>query len=186
MLFKKGQVAWNKGVPMPKETRLKMSLSKLGTKASKETKSKMSAIRKKLIKEGKITFLNVAKGKDHGMFGKKHSKETRKKISDAVKGRVSPMKGRTGSKSPNWRGGLSFGEYGEEFNFELKHLIKRRDNYTCRLCNDKTKNQDLHVHHIDYDKQNNDPKNLISLCNICHPKTNYNREKWKSDRKSVV
>ncbi len=62
----------------------------------------------------------------------------------------------------------------------LKHLIKRRDNYTCRLCNDKTKNQDLHVHHIDYDKQNNDPKNLISLCNICHPKTNYNREKWKS------
>ncbi len=178
-LFKKGVSAWNKGVPMPEETKKKLSRVKTGTKASKETKRKMSETRKRLIVEGKITFLNVAKGKDHGMFGEKHSKETRLKISEKNKGRVSPMKGRTGSKSHFWRGGLSFGEYGEDFNTQLKHLIKKRDNYICRICSIKIKNEYLHVHHIDYDKQNNDPKNLISLCNKCHPKTNYNREKWK-------
>ena len=36
----------------------------------------------------------------------------------------------------------------------------------------------LYVHHIDYDKKNLDMNNLISLCNSCHTKTNYNREYW--------
>ena len=36
----------------------------------------------------------------------------------------------------------------------------------------------LDVHHIDYDKKNNDPKNLISLCRKCHMKTNKNRKYW--------
>jgi hypothetical protein len=30
----------------------------------------------------------------------------------------------------------------------------------------------------DYDKKNCDPKNLITLCNSCHSKTNFNRKKW--------
>jgi len=177
--FIKGCIPWNKNKKMPEETKKKLSKAKTGIKASDETKRKMRETRKKLIAEGKITFLNVAKGKDHGMFGKKHTEETRLKISEKNKGRISPMKGLKGSKSPNWQGGLSFGEYGEEFNTQLKHLIKKRDNYICRICSIKVKNEYLHVHHIDYDKQNNDPINLISLCNKCHPKTNYNREKWK-------
>ena len=32
--------------------------------------------------------------------------------------------------------------------------------------------ENLHVHHIDYDKINNDPNNLVALCNSCHAKTN--------------
>ena len=32
--------------------------------------------------------------------------------------------------------------------------------------------------HIDYDKDNLDPKNLISLCKSCHMKTNHNRAYW--------
>lgn len=31
---------------------------------------------------------------------------------------------------------------------------------------------------IDYDKDNLDPNNLISLCNSCHAKTNKNRDYW--------
>jgi len=34
------------------------------------------------------------------------------------------------------------------------------------------------VHHIDYDKKNCDPENLITLCKNCHPKTNSNRGDW--------
>ena len=36
----------------------------------------------------------------------------------------------------------------------------------------------LKRNHIDYDKRNNDPKNLITLCHSCHSKTNYNRNYW--------
>ena len=36
------------------------------------------------------------------------------------------------------------------------------------------------VHHIDYDKENNEDWNLMTLCNCCHMKTNFNREYWKN------
>ena len=36
----------------------------------------------------------------------------------------------------------------------------------------------LKRNHIDYDKLNCNPDNLISLCNSCHSKTNYNRNYW--------
>ncbi len=82
-------------------------------------------------------------------------------------------------------GGLSFEPYGFEFNEKLKALIRKRDNYICQLCGrhegENTGKQKNHsVHHIDYDKYNNDPMNLISLCleNGCHSKTNFNREYW--------
>lgn len=72
---------------------------------------------------------------------------------------------------PNWMGGISYAPYPIEFNSQLKHRIKTRDNYTCRECNKKVHNRDLHVHHIDYNKMNNNDSNLITLCNSCHAKT---------------
>lgn len=32
--------------------------------------------------------------------------------------------------------------------------------------------------HIDYNKKNCNPKNLITLCRKCHSKTNSNRDYW--------
>ena len=32
---------------------------------------------------------------------------------------------------------------------------------------------------VDYDKTNNDPTNLVSLCLSCHVKTNFHREHWQ-------
>lgn len=90
-----------------------------------------------------------------------------------------------GAGNSNWLGGITSGEYGIEFNKKLKQEIRKRDNYVCRLCgledhsNFTGNGYGLCVHHIDYDKLNNDESNLISLCNHCHGKTNYNREKWK-------
>ena len=59
--------------------------------------------------------------------------------------------------------------------------IRIRDNFTCQLCGNKKENnrgRNLTIHHIDYDKQNCNKNNLISLCMSCHGKTNGNRDYW--------
>lgn len=78
----------------------------------------------------------------------------------------------------NWQGGKSFEEYGQEFDSSLKEQVRFRDNYKCQLCNcsQLENNKTLDVHHVDYNKQNNELKNLISLCKNCHMKTNFNRD----------
>jgi hypothetical protein len=87
-----------------------------------------------------------------------------------------------------WQGGKSFEPYGYDFNNHLKERIRMRDNYRCQQCfrhqselrGKYNKRYKLLVHHIDYNKQNNKPKNLISLCRACHMQTNYNRNDWTS------
>ena len=77
-------------------------------------------------------------------------------------------------------------KYGSDFIEDLRSEIRKRDNYTCQNCN-MTEEESLivwgevlHVHHIDYNKKNNQKCNLISLCISCHMKTNFNRKYWKS------
>jgi len=81
------------------------------------------------------------------------------------------------SLNPSWKGGLSFFPYSIVFNNKLKEFIRKRDNYTYQNCGKQTKRK-LDVHHIDYDKQNCEINNLISLCRKCHSKSNYNRDFW--------
>lgn len=83
-----------------------------------------------------------------------------------------------GENHPNWKGGASFAPYPVEWKKELKEKIRIRDNNKCFLCKKSDTDKRLSIHHIDYDKNNLDPKNLISLCNRCHTKTNHNREYW--------
>lgn len=101
-------------------------------------------------------------------LGKTHSVETRLKMSIA----------RIGDKNPNWRGGTKHLPYTIEWNDTLRKAIRQRDNYVCQLCGKKQKRPRLHIHHIDYDKENQDPDNMVSLCKGCHAKTNYNRKLW--------
>lgn len=87
----------------------------------------------------------------------------------------------SGPDSMQWQGGLSFQPYTSAFNKKLKDLIRKRDRQRCVLCR-KTRRKNgrpLQVHHIDYDKSNCDPKNLASLCNVCHGRTNTRRKQWK-------
>lgn len=87
-------------------------------------------------------------------------------------------------KNSNWKGGKSFEEYPPEFNEKLRDKIRKRDNNFCQLCyntsffNENPKEK-LHIHHIDYNKKNNDEDNLICLCRNCHVQTNFDREKWQ-------
>lgn len=86
-----------------------------------------------------------------------------------------------GEKHHNWKGGISFEPYTKEFNNQLKEKIRKRDNYKCQECGkiQKQLKRKLAIHHIDFNKNNNNPLNLISLCDSCHIKTNYNRKHWK-------
>ena len=56
----------------------------------------------------------------------------------------------------------------------LRESICERDSYACALCG-KDGNT---VHHIDYNKRNNDPANLITLCNRCHSGTNVSKRAY--------
>lgn len=117
--------------------------------------------------------------------GRKHSEETKKKLSLVSKGhkcseeqkrKISEsMKGkRCGVDNHNWQGGLSFEKYTIDWTETLKRSIRERDNYICQLCSQYGNS----IHHIDYDKKNCNPGNLITLCISCHSKTNINREYW--------
>jgi predicted nucleic acid-binding Zn ribbon protein len=75
----------------------------------------------------------------------------------------------------NWQGGITLMEYGNEWTKKLRDVIRKRDKFICQIC---YKNGFV-VHHIDYNKKNNNPDNLITLCRSCHVKTNYHRKKWK-------
>jgi hypothetical protein len=88
------------------------------------------------------------------------------------------------SNHPNWLGGLSRLPYTIEFNASLKESIRIRDGHKCQKCG-KTEKQELKdfnkclaIHHIDYNKENCSPENLISLCCECNTKSNKNRDFW--------
>lgn len=165
----KGKPSKRKGTKLPLEYRQKISEANKGHKHSEETKRKMSEIKKEQYKIGIIT-------NPKGMLGKKQSPET-------IEKRVSKIRG---EKHPNWLGGKSFEPYGLEFNDSLREEIRKRDNYQCQICKinqnvpqtKKGKIRKLITHHVDYNKHNNNPGNLIILCLKCHIKTNFNREGW--------
>jgi len=81
---------------------------------------------------------------------------------------------RQGENSFYWKGGISFEPYSVDWTETLRRSIRERDNYTCQLCSQYGNM----VHHIDYDKHNCNPVNLITLCRKCHSKTNMNRDYW--------
>ena len=155
------------------ESRMKNSISHIGKYPSEVTKKNMSVAQIKRY-EDPNERLKVT-GNNNGFYGCKHSKDT----IEAMKQKLSILL--SGSNNPAWLGGLSLEPYGQEFNNGLKDQIRKRDNFECQLCDiEQSKlNYKLIVHHIDYDKRNNLPSNLTSLCRQCHMKTNFNRGIWK-------
>lgn len=85
-----------------------------------------------------------------------------------------------GPENHAWRGGISFAPYSMEWTPELRRKIRKRDNYVCQICGEhQPTSRKMPVHHIDYDKTNCSPQNLITLCGKCHTKTNYRRDHWQ-------
>ncbi len=89
-----------------------------------------------------------------------------------------------GKKNPAYCHGKGYFPYPSGWTKTFKKQIRFRDNYTCQKCNIEEKEYKLvrgrvlDIHHIDYNKNNLDPNNLISLCNNCNSKVNFNRDYW--------
>lgn len=75
----------------------------------------------------------------------------------------------SGPNNSAWKGGVAQWEYSSDWKRVCKQ-VKDRDQWTCQLCGEQRKRwgHKLHVHHIDGDKLNNHPYNLIALCSACH------------------
>jgi len=148
---------WNKGLSKETDERIKkISISKRGHNTwNKGLKGK--------------EYLNHYKyGHPKGMLGKHHTEETKRKRSTSE----------LGPKNPAWKGGKSFEPYTSEFNIMLKEQIRQRDNWTCQICGFKQNGIKLDIHHIDYNKNNVNPSNLITLCHKCHSRTNSNHRNF--------
>ncbi len=115
------------------------------------------------------------------------TKKSRKSLSEAIK-RTHAEGKMSGENHWNWRGGISDKAYPMGWCAALKKSIRQRDGYRCRVCDkSQQKNrQALCVHHIDYDKDNLDPKNLVSLCSTCHGQTAGNRRHWQRYFKTML
>jgi len=173
----KGRPAWNKGKPFSEETRRKISESRKGKSPwNKELKGEKYKKHYSNGMGGTFKLRQIPHNK-----GISPSEETKRKISEANTGRHHSKEsrrriseGHIGEKNSAWKGGKSFEPYPLYWTNALKKSIRERDNNTCQLCFKEGKA----VHHMDYNKKNCNPENLITLCQGCHLKTNENREKW--------
>ncbi len=135
--------------------------------------------------------------------GKKLAEEHKKNISEGLKlaykekrkdgfkkGNEPWNKGKRGLQTP-WNKGkklhynvwnynpLKVRNYPVMF-WKLRHFIRKRDNFQCQICekNQKENGRKLDVHHIDYNKNNCNTSNLISLCIGCHKSVQVKKQKW--------
>jgi len=156
-----------------------------------------------LLNKGKVRTsevrkrLSEIKKKNPNMYwlGKKRSLDDRKKMSDAQfknpnrywfgkhvskEHKEKSSKGwfKKGQTPHNFNNYSSREPYSVDWSKTLRRSIRERDKYICQLCKEPQGDRALCVHHIDYNKKNCDPDNLISLCLKCHIKTNQDREFW--------
>ena len=175
---------------MTLEQRKKLSEAHKGKKPSKETLLKMAETSKRMWQnpEHKAKLKKTIQEKHLWFKGKKqiyicnkcnkkflayplHRRAKLKFCSVSCKAKY--LRGgqfQKGDKHPLWRGGLS-NKQGYLWNWKyIKPKVLKRDNYTCKLCGSKIK---LEVHHIDSNKHNSNPYNLITLCKKCHTKITF-------------
>ena len=92
-----------------------------------------------------------------------------------------------GENNANWKGGLNKLPYSPKWTIGLRRRIEERDNYSCINYKDCRGNSKFTtVHHIDYNKMNCEEINLVTLCNSCNCRANYDREKWELFYKEII
>jgi len=165
-----------------------------GKKHSKEVKEKISELlsgkNHPMYGKKRLKHSNIMLGNSNPMFGMHHSVNARKKISESKIGKKRKAfsyetrkrmgESKYGENNPQWQGGISNYQYSNEWTRSLREKVRIRDFNYCQFCGiiQECLSYKLSVHHIDYDKENCSDNNLISLCRICHTKTNTNRGYW--------
>ena len=126
-----------------------------------------------LTKESKI---KIGQNNAKYWLGKKRSLETRNKIAAKL----------CGSQSNLWKGGISAEPYSLDWTRTLRRCVRERDKYTCQMCGKLQSDRAFDVHHIDHNKKNNNPVNLITLCKRCHSRVGQHRKYWEKILKNYI
>jgi hypothetical protein len=151
----------------------------------------------KLSRKHKQNISISKKGQNKGslnpMFGKQHTeksktlmKENRKGINKGIERPDHSIK-MSGKGNPNWKGGLSYEPYCPVWkDKEYKQNIKERDGNKCQNPSCKGESKRLCIHHIDYNKKNCKPSNLITVCFSCNARANFNRNMWENLYENLI
>jgi len=135
------------------------------------------------------------RGRNHGLYGRRRSEETRTKIADTLEDREyedhwrersaeakrgsEVSESTKGEANPMWKGGVSdhYIDYGSEWP-AARRRVRERDE-VCRECGEDGTNRYLDVHHILPVREfrnaesasladAHDTRNLVLLCRSCH------------------
>ena len=159
--------------PQSDEHRRNNSKAHAGRKLTSEhiEKIKAAATTPEAIERNRALHKGVPKSPE--------SNEKRRKAATTSEA-LEKSRARTGDKSSGWKGGISFEPYPPVFTNERKRWVRERDGHMCQRCcmTEEANGRKLDVHHIDYNKQNCNENNLITLCRGCNSKVNFNREHW--------
>lgn len=191
---RKGKPSPNKGKKLSDEHCKKLSESHKGKPSGNKGKKVSIESRKKMsdAHSGKKIPIEQIEKISNANRGQKRSKDFCERLSLSLKGKY------CGEKASGWKGGISFFPYCPKFNKNLKEKVRDEYNRQCFLCGKHEKdnitktgrNIKLHIHHVDYDKEqgcNGKHWRLIPLCNNCHGKTNNKkRDFWQQHLNSLV
>lgn len=138
---------------------------------------KMNRIRIKLMRTEECGFCKILFTKPKAVRGFKYCGIECSNKAHSIKMR--------NKNNPNYLHGKANNGYPVEWNKSFKKLIRDRDDFICQLCymTEEQHGKKLCVHHIDFDRFNLDPENLITLCKYCHGKLHgrNTREKCKEE-----
>lgn len=196
MAFKKGTIPWNVGLKY-KNPKISKALKghtpwNKNKKMSEEQKIKLRKPHK-ITEKGKRGLIKARKlksGKKHWNYkgGRPKCIDCGKQLWDYKVKRCRGCRVRyvVGKNHWNWKGGISFEPYSLDWTETLRRSIRERDHYTCQLCGKPQEDRVHCVHHIDYNKNNCNPDNLITLCLCCNAKVNTNRKDWEKYFKELT
>jgi len=94
----------------------------------------------------------------------------------------------SGENHWNWQGGKNVELYPIGWTKTFREQIRFRDKYKCQMCGmpEIENGRKLSVHHIDRDKSNINPENLISLCTRCHALVHKPKRRKKSENEKNI
>ena len=94
----------------------------------------------------------------------------------------------SGLNSVHYKHGKSKEPYPIGFNSFVKQKTRERDGFKCRWCGKTEAENDkkLAIHHVDANKENLGPFNLISFCNSCNSAELHYREMWRPICKEII
>lgn len=138
-----------------------------------------------LKKRIKVSCVNC--GKEHERIPA-HVKDGRKCFCSKVCQNKYHSERLKGENNPRFKHGDWVGKVKDYSNFKkykgftkkIRNSVIERDGNICKVCG-KTKEEhgfNMHVHHIDYNKENNQLSNLICVCRQCHGKIHGDEKKW--------